>query len=58
MSPFNVVLLHFELPVEHINTPILNGGEGGGMWIVLFSKITPFEDNVSTISLLIEAWVK
>ena len=47
--------LHFELPVEHINTPILNGGEGGGVWIVLFSKITPFEDNVSTSSSPIEA---
>ena len=42
----------------HINTPVLNGGEGGGVWIVLFSKITSFEDNVSTISLLIEAGVK
>ena len=28
----------------------MNGGEGGGLWIVLFSKVTPaFEDNVSTI---------
>ena len=35
----------------------LNGGEGGGggVWIFLFSKVTPFEDNVSTILSLIVA---
>ena len=33
----------------------LNGGEGGGVWIFLSSKVTPFEDNVSTILWLIVA---
>jgi len=37
--PYNVVPL-FELPVENTNTPTLNGGEGGGVWIVLFSEVT------------------
>ena len=31
------------------NTPTLNGGDRGGMWIFLFSQVTIFEDNVSTI---------
>ena len=31
------------------NTPTLNGGDRGGVWIVLFSDVTPFKDNVLTI---------
>ena len=31
------------------NTPSLNGGERGGVWNLLFSKVTLFEYNVSTI---------
>ena len=31
------------------NTPTLNGGGRGGVWILLFSEVTLFEDNVSTI---------
>ena len=44
-SPFNVVPL-FELPVGnniHSNTE----WRKGGVLIVLFSEVTPFEDNVS-----------
>ena len=29
--------------------------EGGGVWIVSFSEVTPFEESVSTILSLIEA---
>ena len=29
--------------------------EGGGVWIVSFSEVTPFEKSVSTILSLIEA---
>ena len=28
----------------------LNGREGGGVWVALFSEVTPFKDNVSTWS--------
>ena len=31
------------------NTPTLNGGDRGGVWILLFSEVTLFEHNVSTI---------
>ena len=31
------------------NTPTLNGGGRGGVRILLFSEVTPFEYNVSTI---------
>ena len=31
------------------NTPTLNRRDGGGVQIVLFSEVIPFEDNVSTI---------
>ena len=31
------------------NTPTLNGGDRGGVWIVLFSEVTLLEYNVSTI---------
>ena len=27
----------------------MDGGGGGGVWFVLFSEATPFENNVSTI---------
>ena len=38
----------FELPTEN-NTHPMNGGGRGGMWILLFSEVTLFEYNVSTI---------
>jgi len=30
-------------------TPTLNEGERAGVWIILFSKVTPYEDNVTTV---------
>ena len=35
--------------VRATNTPTLNGGDRGGVWILLFSEVTLFEYNVSTI---------
>ena len=52
----NVVPL-FELPTE-THTPTLNGGDRGGVWILLFSEVTLFEYNVSTILLPIVALTK
>ena len=46
--PCSVVPL-FELPLEITNPPTLNGGDRGGVWILLFSEVTLFEYNVSTI---------
>ena len=46
--PCNVVPL-FELPLEITNPPTLNGGDRGGVWILLFSEVTLFEYNASTI---------
>ena len=40
--PCNVVPL-FELPVD---TPSLNGGDRGGVWILLVSEVTVFEYNI------------
>ena len=34
---------------KRTNTPTLNGGDRGGVWIVLFSEVTLLEYNVSTI---------
>ena len=48
-SPPCNVLPMFELPKEKTNTPVLNGGDRGGVRIVLFSEVTLFECNVSTI---------
>ena len=46
-----VVVLLFKLPVGNNKHPNFEwrGGGGGGVWIVLFSEVTPFEDKVSTI---------
>ena len=44
--PYNVVPL-FELPIE--NNKHLNLEWRGGVWILLFSEVTLFEYNVSTI---------
>ena len=46
--PCNVVPL-FELPLENKKHPNLNGGDRVGVWILMFSEVTVFEDNVSTI---------
>ena len=45
-----VVVLLFKLPVGNNKHPNFEwrGGGGGGVWIVLFSEVTPFEDKVST----------
>jgi len=37
------------------NKPTLNGGERGGVWIILFPEVTAFADNVSTI--FVANWV-
>ena len=43
-----------ELPVENNDLNFeLGGGGGGGVWIVLFSEVTLFEDNGATILLRI-----
>ena len=39
------------------NTSTLNGRERGGVWIVLFSEVTPLGDSVSTILSPIVAYV-
>ena len=39
------------------NTPPLNGGEEGGVWILLFSEVTLFEYIVSKIPSLIVSLV-
>ena len=36
-----------ELSVGKNNYPTSNGGDGGGVWIVLFFDVTPFEVSVS-----------
>ena len=43
----NVVLL-FELPAQNNKHPNFEWKGGEGLWIVLFSEVTLFEDNVST----------
>ena len=48
--PCNVALL-FELPLENKKTPQL--WDRGGVWFLLFSEVTLFEYNVSTILSLI-----
>ena len=50
-----VVVLLFKLPVGNNKHPNFEwrGGRGGGVWTVLFSEVTPFEDKVSTILSLI-----
>ena len=53
-SPCNVVPL-CELPLGNNNLPDFELREGGRLWIVLFSEVTPFEDNVSKISSSTEA---
>ena len=45
-SPCNLVVL-FELPVGNNKHPTSNEGDGGGVWIVLFFDVTPFEVSVS-----------
>ena len=35
--------------VPTTKTPTLNGVEEEGVWIVLFSEVTPFKDNFSAI---------
>ena len=45
--PRNVVPL-LELPLEKKNTPTLNGGDRGGVWILTLSEVTLLE-YVSTI---------
>ena len=52
--PCNVVPL-FQLPIE--NTPTLNGGDRGGVRILLFCEVTLFTYNVSTILSPIEALI-
>ena len=39
----------FELPLETTNTSTLNGVDKGGVWILLFSEVTLWQCNVSTI---------
>ena len=46
--PCNVVPL-FELPIENNKHPNFEWRGGGGVWILLFSEVTLFEHNVSTI---------
>ena len=48
--PCNYVVPKFKLPTETTNTPTLNGGDRGMVWILLFSDFTLFE-YVSTILL-------
>ena len=49
------VVLLINLPVGNNKQPNFEwrGGGGGGVWIVLFYEVTPFEDKVSTILSLI-----
>ena len=46
--PCSVVPL-FELRIENNKHPNFEwmGGGGGGMWIISFTKVTPYEDSVS-----------
>ena len=48
-SPRNVVPM-FELPQKATNTPTLNGGDTGGVQILLFSKVTL----LTILSLIVE----
>ena len=50
--PCNVVP-QFELHITNNKCPNFEGRGGGGVWILLFSVVTIFEYNVSTILLLI-----
>ena len=47
--PCHVVQMFLSYPWKTTNTPSLNGGERGGVWILLFSDVTLFEYNASTI---------
>ena len=51
LSMLYVVALLFKLPVGNNKHPSFEwrGWGGGGVWIVLFSEVTPIEDKVSTI---------
>jgi len=41
---------------ETTNTPTLDGGDSGGVWILLLSEVTLFEYSVSTILTPIVGW--
>ena len=43
----------FKPPLETTNTSTLNGGDKGGVWILLFSEVTLFQRNIATILSLI-----
>ena len=45
----------FELPIENNKHPNFEGGVRGGKRVLLFSEVTLFENNVSTILLPIVA---
>ena len=47
--PCHVVQMFLSYLRKTTNTPSLNGGERGGVWNLLFSAVTLFEYNVSTI---------
>ena len=47
--PCHVVQMFLSYLQKTTNTPSLNGGERGGVWNLLFSEVTLFEYNVSTI---------
>ena len=57
LPPRCTVVLLFELPVKK-NIKDRNFEWRGGLWIVLFSKFTSVEDNVSTILSPIEGWFR
>ena len=44
-------------PVENNKHPNLNGGERGVVWIVLFSEVLLFDNNVSTVLICRRLWV-
>ena len=47
----------FELPVGNNKHPTSNGGDGGGVWIVLFFDVTPVEVSVSLSTYASLLWV-
>ena len=48
--PLHAMLYHFsDYLQETANTLTFNRVDGGGVWIVLFSEVTPFGDSVSKI---------
>ena len=52
-TPSCNVVLPFELPVdERKQTNTLKFKWKGGVWIILFSEVTPLEDNFSIILIL------